>query len=117
MKLLRSTLLLLASTTALAGTEAHAGPRPPAVPLVTHDPYFSVWAPRDRLTDDWSHHWTGSIQAACGLARIDGTPFRFMGPMPDTVPPVSQVGLEVLPPRTLNRFEAGGIRLGLFFSF
>ncbi|MHB8523117.1 MAG: glutaminase family protein [Limisphaerales bacterium] len=91
--------------------------RPPAVPLVTHDPYFSVWSTHDRLTDDWPRHWTGAIQAMCGLVRIDGKPFRFMGPQPETAPAMRQVSLEVLPTRTIYRFEAGGVQLRLtFFS-
>src|SRR5213593_1726472 len=89
--------------------------RPPAAPLVTHDPYFSVWSTSDRLTDDWPKHWTGTVQGMCGLARIDGKPYRYLGPQPKTVPAMNQVGLEITPTRTIYRFEADGVRLTLTF--
>jgi hypothetical protein len=89
--------------------------RPPAVPLVTVDPYFSVWSASDRLTDTWSKHWTGANHAMAGLVRIDGKAYRFLGPTPSSVPVMTQVSLEVFPTRTIYEFEAAGIRLSLTF--
>ena len=53
--------------------------RAPAYPLITIDPYFSVWANRDRLTDGDTVHWTGRRNAICGKAIIDGKAYRVMG--------------------------------------
>lgn len=89
--------------------------RPPAAPLVTHDPYFSAWSMADHLTDDWSKHWTGTTQAMCGLAHIDGKTYRFMGPDATKSPAMIQKALTVLPTRTIYVFEAGGVELTLTF--
>ncbi len=106
-------LLLLATVSVLA---QQATPlRPPAVPLVTHDPYFSVWSMGDKLTDDRTKHWTGAPNGMAGMVRIDGKPYRLLGQWWDGVPAVTQVGLEVLPTRTIYQFEAGGVRLALTF--
>ncbi len=89
--------------------------RPPAVPLVTHDPYFSVWSMNDRLTDGWSRHWTGATHALSSMVRIDGQPYRVMGIFPNDVPAIQQTNLQVLPTRTIYTFQGGGVELQLTF--
>ena len=89
--------------------------RPPAVPLVTHDPYFSVWSFNNTLAENWTHHWTGAINAMVGLVMIDYRPYRFLGPMPDAAPAMKQTGLEVTPTKTTYTLEANGLRLKLSF--
>ena len=53
--------------------------RPTAIPLVTTDPYFSIWSFTDRLADDHTRHWTGVLQSMFGFITIDGEKYRFMG--------------------------------------
>jgi len=89
--------------------------RPPAVPLVTHDPYFSAWSVSDTLTETEVRHWTGTNYGLCGLVRIDGQTFRCIGTFPRDVPAMEQVGLEVTATHTVYAFEAGGVRLTLTF--
>ncbi len=89
--------------------------RPPAVPLVTHDPYFSAWSVSDRLTETEVRHWTGTNYGLCGLARIDGVTYRVIGSQPPDVPPMEQTGLQVLPTRTVYDFKAAGVHVTLSF--
>ncbi|UVI28393.1 glutaminase family protein [Paenibacillus spongiae] len=108
--------------------------RPPAIPLVTVDPYFNVWSMADKLTDDVTRHWTGKRHAMTGLLSIDGTVWRFMGTAgagEDTAateeqadaartieepPALLQTDLNVRPTSTLFTFEGGGIRLTVDFT-
>ncbi len=89
--------------------------RPPAVPLVVHNPYFSVWSMASKLTDQDTKHWTGAPQPIAGLARIDGNTWRFMGAEPRGVPAMEQVSLEVTPTHTMYTFQADQIRLTVSF--
>jgi len=89
--------------------------RPPAVPLITHDPYFSIWSAADKLTDRDTTHWTGARQPITGLARIDGKTFRFMGAHLRELPAMDQISLAVTPTRTVYQFRAGGVDLTLTF--
>ncbi len=106
-----ATLLLSSLAPALSSAEF----RPPAVPLVTHDPYFSIWSMADRLTDQPTKHWTGAVQSLSSLVRVDGTSFRVMGAEPRRMPTMAQVSVKVLPTRTQYGFEGAGIRVELEF--
>ncbi|MDF7815013.1 glutaminase family protein [Hymenobacter sp. YC55] len=53
--------------------------RPPAYPLITHDPYFSLWTFNDTLTASSTRHWTGVAQALEGVVRVDGKAYQFLG--------------------------------------
>lgn len=60
----------------------------PAYPLITHDPYFSIWSFGDTLNASSTKHWTGADQSLNGIVMVDGTPYRFAGieePVMETV--------------------------------
>jgi hypothetical protein len=114
MVILRAIAWMLCSLIPVASQAANTL-RPPSVPLVACDPYFSIWSPADKLTDADTVHWTGSPQRLSSQARIDGQDFRLMGKEPGAAPALPQTGLEVLPTRTVYTFEGAGVRLSLTF--
>lgn len=114
-----------AGTTLLTGLaltlQAQTAHRPPAVPLVANDPFFSIWSMADKLTDRPTMHWSEAPQPLTGLLRVDGHVFRWMGVQPPRrsgapdVPAMEQTGLEVTPLHTRYRFVAGGVELRVTF--
>ncbi|HYF50914.1 MAG TPA: DUF4965 domain-containing protein [Planctomycetota bacterium] len=90
--------------------------RPPAVPLVACDPFFSIWSFADKLTDAKTTHWTGSNMPLCSMLRVDGKTFRVVGADPKDVPALEQTSVQVLPTRTIYSFQGNGIELKLSFT-
>jgi hypothetical protein len=113
MKNLINILLCLALCVAAYSQTAF---RPPAVPLIANDPYFSIWSFQDRLTDDMTRHWTGTTQGFCSLIRIDGQTRRLMGPTPREIAALSQVAIQVMPTQSIYELAGDGIKVILTFT-
>jgi hypothetical protein len=102
-------------STAEAASSPAASLRPPAVPLVVCDPYFSIWSCSDALTDSATRHWTGKPYPLTSLIRLDGKAYRLMGIRPEGVPALKQTALEVLPTKTVYTFDGEGVRVQMAF--
>ncbi len=75
MKKLIFIALIFLNVTVIFGQSTKA----PAFPLITHDPYFSIWSTTDKLTDSPTKHWTGTDQSMMGMLKVDDKMYRFMG--------------------------------------
>lgn len=97
---------------------AQASPQPvryPATPLITHNPYFSIWSETDEFTASDTVHWTNKPQPIAGLLRVDGKIMRFMGTQPRELPAMQQIAHTVAPTHTRYSFTGSGVQLDLTF--
>lgn len=113
-----STLLALTylqSAVPLLAAEDQSSLRPPSVPLVACDPYFSIWSPADKLTDADTVHWTGKPHRLNSFILIDGKPYWLMGKKPDEAQALTQTDVKIFPTRTVYSFEGEGVGLTVTF--
>lgn len=89
--------------------------RAPAIPLITNDPYFSVWSTADRLYEVPTKNWIGKVQRLNGNISVDGQLYRFMGDEGATKT-LNQIGCDVKATTTKYVFEGAGISLQVKFT-
>ncbi len=107
--------LTVLGTSAAKAADDGAAFRPPAVPLVTSDPFLSIWSEADNLTDDTTRHWTHREHPLVSLIRVDGKTYRLMGHDPRHLPAFPQTNLQVTPTRSIYDFEDTGVHVTLTF--
>ena len=88
--------------------------RLPAIPIMTFDPYISVWMPADTLTGADTEHWCGQKLPIRGKISIDGKAYRFLGLGDESE--MKLTGIDVTPLSTRARYEADGVTLSISFT-
>lgn len=89
--------------------------RAASIPLVTHDPYFSIWSSSDHLYDTDTVHWTGKRQQIRGYLTVDKTVYCFMGDK-EFHQILPQISLDVTATATTYTFENDKVRLCCRFT-
>ncbi|HEY5561622.1 MAG TPA: DUF4965 domain-containing protein [Clostridiaceae bacterium] len=89
--------------------------RPAAIPLVTVDPYFSVWSTSNCLYEDTTKHWTGKPNGMTGIIWIDDKAYNFMGKVSENTEVLKQESVSVKPLTTIYTFKGNGIKLQVKF--
>ncbi len=89
--------------------------RAPAVPLITVDPYFSVWSPDEILNYKATMHWTGKPNPIIATVNVDGKVFSFLGYNRD-LHKMKQVSLDIDAMSTTAVFTNGEIELTACFT-
>jgi len=92
----------------------------PAYPLITHNPYFSIWSFSDQLNESTTKHWTGTPNSIIGLIKVDGKVYRFLG-KEDTLNTLpiqlaKQESIYMTATETNYIFTCGGVQLILSFT-
>ena len=78
--------------------------RAPSVPLITIDPYFSVWSPDCNLNHTKTEHWSAKGNSIIGTVEVDGEKSLFLG-YNQNVKKILQVSLDIDALSTTAVFE------------
>ena len=66
----------------------------------------------DQLPGSWPTFWNGDARGMCGMVRVDGITYVFMGAHHSTDSTLAkQIGLKVTPTQSIFSFSAGPIQL------
>lgn len=86
-----------------------------SIPLVLHDPFFSIWSSADHLYDQDTVHWCGERQQMRGYLTVDDRKYCFMGykEVHDYIP---QKSIEVTATATEYIFENDEVKLKCRFT-
>ena len=87
--------------------------RAPALPLITIDPYFSIWN-HDQINTRNTYHWTDSPNTILGTVNVDGTDYCFLGKHDGAV--IGQTGVALDAMSTTVTYENESIRLTAVFT-
>ena len=95
----------------------------PAYPLITHDPYFSIWSFGDTLNKTVTKHWTGKSHSLTGMLKVDGKVYRFLGKEEDQkaikdnlINDAIQEKLTLNATQTIYDFTCGAVNLTVAFT-
>ena len=86
----------------------------PSYPIITHDPYFSIWHSGMEPTQGDTTHWSGARKIIGGFLKIDGIQRRFLGKRGRQA--MKMTALDVTPLSTRYTLEALGVRLHMSFT-
>lgn len=89
--------------------------RAPATPLITIDPYFSVWSVNDMLNSGETVHWTCKPNPITGILTIDKEEYLFMGDRANTKKMV-QTDCDINAMSTVYKFSNDTVELILTFT-
>lgn len=89
--------------------------RAPSVPIITIDPYISIWSPADKLNDCDTVHWTNKEMPIRAYIIVDGETYIFSG-VDSTVKKAKQINSEITAMSSSFVFNAGNVELTAVFT-
>ena len=91
--------------------------RAPAYPLITIDPYFSVWSSANHPAEEDTVHWTGRPITLSIIANVDGKDYRLIGKYgSDAIPAANMLSVDCNAFSTIYSYLIDGAKVELKFT-